>query len=215
MNNISHFNMVEQQIRPWNVSSMPLLEAIKLLDRSKFVPDEQQALCFVDTAIKLQENTKMLEPKVSARMVQALNILEGDRVLVIGAGSGYSAALCAKLAKSVDCVDSDQSLLDSAKRNCEAAGIQNIKFDLVENIDNFSFFAEYDAILVRQARFSEPDCCFTHLTPAGRCVALIGDDCVMQMMRYTQQDAKIKMESVADILLPLNQSDARKKAFVF
>ena len=141
MNNISQINMVEQQIRPWNVNSSPLLDAIKLLDRSKFVPDGQQALCFVDTAIKLQENTKMLEPKVAARLVQALDLFEDDRVLVVGAGSGYTAALCAKLAKSVDCIDSDQAMLDQAARNCEAAGIQNIQFELVENLGKFSFHA--------------------------------------------------------------------------
>ena len=215
MNTISQFNMVEQQIRPWNVHSTRLLDVIKELDRSIFVPDEKQALCFVDTSIALTSDCQMLEPKVAARLVQALDLLEDDRVLVVGAGSGYIATLCSKLAYSVDCVESDQGILDNASKNCESAGVGNIHFERVEDLNQFRFSAEYDAVLFRHSRPSAPDACFSHLSSTGRCVALVGDCCVMELMRYTQSGRKIKAESVTDILLNLNESNADHKAFVF
>jgi protein-L-isoaspartate(D-aspartate) O-methyltransferase len=114
---IAHFNMVEQQIRPWNVHDSRLLKRIAELDRCHFVPEDQRALCWVDTMIHLEDGSRMLEPKMVARMIQAMEIRPQDKVLVVGAGSGYAAALCSGLANSVECVDTQQTALDRAVKN--------------------------------------------------------------------------------------------------
>jgi protein-L-isoaspartate(D-aspartate) O-methyltransferase len=126
MSKIAQFNMVEQQIRPWNVQSPVLLKIISGLDRSLFVPQAQQSLCYFDFPIELDSATYMLEPKVTARLIQALEIQPEDHVLLVGAGSGYSAALCAQLARTVVCQDTSQVALDRAEKNCASAGINNV-----------------------------------------------------------------------------------------
>lgn len=207
--------MVEQQIRPWNVHSSSVLAAIKKLDRRLFVPEAQQAQCYVDRPVALNSDTKMLEPKVAARLVQSLNLGPDDRVLVVGAGSGYTAMLCASLAHDVACVDSDQSILERAAQNCQAAGADNINFHQVDNLTNYIPGAEYDAILFREARALGPEDYFSHLSAMGRCVALVGDGYIMELMRYTRVNQEIETESIVDILLTQGDPRSLKKKFVF
>jgi protein-L-isoaspartate(D-aspartate) O-methyltransferase len=219
MTDIALFNMVEQQIRPWNVHSQVLLKAITRLDRSLFVPDEQQALCFFDTAIELDGRSRMLEPRVVARLIQALDIQPDDQVLVVGAGSGYSAALCARLASTVVCQDTNQSALDRAAKNCAAAGIDNIVFQKVASSNSSSDNVEYDAILVREGIPASPQDHLKKLSVSGRCVALIGHDCVMEMICYTRDGNDINEESLIEILKlsndPFGDSARVKQSFVF
>lgn len=219
MTDIAHFNMVEQQIRPWNVHSVALLEAMTGLDRSVFVPAEQHALCFFDTQIKLDDHAFMLAPKVAARLVQALNIEPDDHVLVVGAGSGYSAALCARLSATVICQDTDQQALDRASRNCAAAGVENISFQKLEERKTPGDKVQYDAILVREGQADSPLAHIKKLSAGGRCVALVGDEHVMELMRYTLDGKEIEAESLIDILTPENDplvgTVEQKAAFVF
>ena len=215
MNNIANFNMVEQQIRPWNVHSSSLLTAIKQLDRRLFVPEAQQAQCYVDRPVALNCDTRMLEPKVAARLVQSLNLEPDDSVLVVGAGSGYTVMLCASLAHDVTCVDSDQHFLEKAAQNCQAAGADNIDFHQVEDLTSYSPSAEYDAILFREALSLRPEDSLSHLSEMGRCVALVGDGYIMELMRYTREDQEIETESIVDILLTKSGSASLKKKFVF
>ncbi len=219
MTDIAQFNMVEQQIRPWNVQSPALLKAISGLDRSLFVPQEQQALCYFDVPIELDGTTPMLEPKVAARLIQALAIQPDDHVLIVGAGSGYSAALCSQLASTVVCHDTSQSALDRAANNCAAAGIQNVGFQKVETLHDPGDGVEYDAILIRRAMSGTPDTCLKKLAGKGRCTALVGTDYVTELMCYTRDGSDIRNESIIDILVPANDASAGsaqvKADFVF
>lgn len=215
MMNLAHFNMLEQQIRPWDVHSPRLLEVIADLDRAQFVPTERQELCYTDTEIMLEDGTKMLEPKVAARLVQALDLKSDDRILLLGVGSGYTAALCSKMAYTVDCVDTDQAALDQAAYNSGALAIKNIHYYLLDNLNQLSDDKEYDAILIRQPRSSVPEEYFAHLASGGRCVALVGEAYVMEMMRYTRQGKQISAESMTDILKPINDAVSPQKVFDF
>jgi len=219
MTDIAQFNMVEQQIRPWNVQSPALLEAISGLDRSLFVPQQQQALCYFDVPIELDDTTRMLEPKVAAHLIQALDIQPEDHVLIVGAGSGYSAALCSRLASTVVCHDTSQSALDRAANNCTAAGIENVGFQKVETLHGPEDGVEYDAILVRRVMLDTPDACLKNLAGNGRCAAMVGTDYVTELMCYTRDGSNIRKESIIDILMPANDASdgsAQVKAdFVF
>jgi len=219
MSNIAQFNMVEQQIRPWNVHSPALLKAISGLDRSLFVPQEQQSLCYFDIPIALDSSTCMLEPKVAARLIQAMDIQTDDHVLIIGAGSGYCAALISKLATTVVCQDTAQSALDRAEKNCAAAGISNIGFQKVETLHAPTDKVQYNAILVRDAASELPEMCLDRLDTAGRCVALLGHDYVREMVCYTREGDQFSQQSIIDILTPLGDAEAGsaqvKASFVF
>lgn len=219
MTDIAQFNMVEQQIRPWNVHSSALLEAISGLDRALFVPQEQQALCYFDVPIELGSATRMLEPKVAARLIQALEIQPDDHVLIVGAGSGYSAALCSRLASTVVCHDTCQSALDRAEENCTAAGIENVGFQKVQALNGSDDGVKYDAILIRQEMMNTPDVYLDKLTEKGRCAAMVGTEYVMELMCYTRDGSAMSQESIIDILMPANDvsgGSAQVKAdFVF
>ncbi len=202
---IAHFNMVQQQIRPWNIHAQNILNAIIELDRAEFVPAAQVSLTYVDMPIPLGGGMHMLEPKMAAYVLQALDIQSGDRVLVVGAGSGYVAALCGKLGYSVDCVDTSQSVLDRAAACCEAVGMQNIRFStgLIEA-------GEYDAILYREAVDTLPVDALQSLSASGRCVAMINDahasSHIVEVMRYTHDQGKIKAESLMDTVRDISKN---------
>jgi protein-L-isoaspartate(D-aspartate) O-methyltransferase len=219
MTNIAQFNMVEQQIRPWNVQSLALLEAMSALDRSLFVPQAQQSLSYVDCPIQLDESTRMLEPKVVARLVQGLDIKSSDHVLLVGAGSGYTAAVCSRLASTVVCQDTSQVALDRAEKNCALAGINNVGFQKIENLHSATDGVQYDAILLREGMAELPDVCLEKLADKGRCVALLGRNYAMEMICYTREGDEIRQESIIEILTPLAKSNvgsaAVKAGFVF
>ncbi len=202
MTQIAHFNMVEQQIRPWNIRSQALLEALMNVDRSQFVPKTQQHLCWSDIAIELPRGQMMLEPKNAAHRVQALELQRDDRVLVVGVGSGYTAALCAKLGYLVHCIDADVSALDCAKASCAAIGLQNISFTTVERLDNPMDLGEFDAILCRAPMAQAPEAYFSYLASNGRCVAQVGTGCVTELMCYRQGDGAMIGSSLLDVLQP-------------
>ena len=101
----ARFNMIEQQIRPWEVLDSTVLELLSRLPREKFVPRDQRALAFVDTNVVLAHGQVMMQPKQEARLLQESGVTSKDRVLEIGTGSGYMTGLLASLAREVDTVD--------------------------------------------------------------------------------------------------------------
>ncbi len=154
-----------------------------------------------------------------ARLIQALDIQEDDHVLLVGAGSGYSAALCSMLARTVVCQDTSQFALDRAEKNCASAGIDNIGFQKVEGLHSLADDVQYDAILVREAMTELPGFCPKRLAENGRCVALIGRDHVRELICCTRDGENIKQESIIDILKPVPErstdSAQLKGGFVF
>lgn len=219
MIDIAHFNMVEQQVRTWNVNAPALIEAMTNLDRTLFTPADKLDLCFYDTRIALDDGSRMLAPRVAARLVQALDPGPQDHVLVLGAGSGYTLALCALMAETVVCQDTSQAALDRAAANCEKAGLQNIGFQKVDALECQSDGVRYDGILFREGRTEVPPACLDHLNEGGRCVALVGQDYLMELMRYTRHGGELKAKSLVDILMlendALSNSAEVKPAFVF
>lgn len=214
MTDIAHFNMVEQQIRPWNVHSPELLDAILRLDRTGFVPEEQRALSFYDVAIRLNDSHSMLAPKIAARLIQTLELQVQDQVLVVGAGSGYSAALCAMLCEHVVCQDSDQRALDRAAHNCAEACVENINFVQVTSGKVAPNREQYDAILMREVQSEKPTLYLEKLAGNGRCAALVGRDGILQLMQYRRIEGDIRERSLVDILAPLEET-ASEEEFVF
>ena len=123
----ARFNMIEQQIRTWEVLDPEVLNLLHQVPREKFVPTAYQGVAFADTEIPLHDGVLMLAPKLEARLIQSLSLQKKDHVLVVGSGSGYLTALAASLTKTVVSIDINPYFTKLAKQNCQKLKILSIK----------------------------------------------------------------------------------------
>lgn len=174
--------MIEQQIRPWDVLDPNVLELLAEIHREDFVPKSHRHLAFVDMEIPLPEQQVMLAPKVEARLLQELNLVASDRALEIGTGSGFFAAMMARLAGQVLSVEKHESLLAFAKDNLAHAGISNVELLLANGLaENPAWgYSKFDAIAISGAVATIPSHMLALLNPGGRMVAIVGEAPVMQ-----------------------------------
>ena len=144
----ARFNMVEQQIRPWDVLNTQLLDLLFHVKRENFVADNQKAIAFVDTELPLPNGSRMLQPKMEARILQELNIAADEKILEIGTGSGYLTALLASVGKHVYSLDIDANMTALAKANLARAGIQNVTLVTANGVGGLPTNAPFDVIVV-------------------------------------------------------------------
>ena len=192
MNNMeqARFNMVEQQIRPWDVLNADVLELLKKVKREQFVPSDQRALAFMDMDIPLGHGAKMWQPKLEARAVQALALQHGNRVLEIGSGSGYLTALLSKLAAHVTSVEIVAELSAMAERNLTAHHIDNVTLEVGDGANGWGT-AQYDAIVLTGSIPLRPTTLMNNLAIGGRLFAVIGDAPAMHACLITRMAADI------------------------
>lgn len=170
----ARYNMVEQQIRPWDVLDFDLLDAIEAIPRERFVSPEQQGYAYADTALALPNGRMMAEPKIVARMVQALDLTKLERVLEIGTGSGYTAAVLAKMAGQVVSCDSDAEQLERARKTLTALGYDNITLHAADGLA-LNETGSFDAVCISGSLPELPEQVLNYLNPqGGRLVAVIG-----------------------------------------
>jgi protein-L-isoaspartate(D-aspartate) O-methyltransferase len=186
----ARFNMIEQQIRPWEVLDGRVLELLGEVRREDFVPGAHRALAFTDMELPLSQpmvdGQCMLAPRVQARLVQDLQLQPGDKVLEIGTGSGYTAALMAKLAQRVLSLEIAPALASQARTRLMQAGIANAEVRQADAAAN-DFAAcradgPYDAILLSGSVAEIPEALLQLLAPGGRLAAIVGK---APMMRAT------------------------------
>jgi protein-L-isoaspartate(D-aspartate) O-methyltransferase len=214
---IARHNMVEQQIRPWDVLDPNVLAALYQIKREAFVPASQQHLAFFDMDTPLVDGQVMLSPKLQARLVQELNLEPEDQVLEIGTGTGYTAALISQLAHTVTTIESNANLAAQAKANLAKAGIQNVVImegdGLAEN--GLWHRQQFDAILISGSLPSVPDHLFEMLKPNGRLVAIVGQPPIMQAIVYTKQGTSIAETSLFDTVAPMLLGASVPSSFSF
>ncbi|MGB3290208.1 MAG: protein-L-isoaspartate O-methyltransferase [Burkholderiaceae bacterium] len=189
----ARFNMVEQQIRPWDVLDARVLQALFEVPRERYVPAPMQGVAFSDVELPLIINSvdtreSMLTPKVEARLAQELQLKPTDCVLEIGTGSGYQAALLAKLAQQVTSIEVDSRLAAFAAQNLQRNQVGNVK---VETGDAHAGWGttEYDAILLTGSVPVVPDALKYQLRIGGRLVVVVGQNPVMTACRITRNSA--------------------------
>ena len=160
-------NMVEQQVRPWDVLDTRVLETIATLPREAFVPEALRALAYADTALPLGHGESMMKPVLEGRALQALLPQAGECVLEIGAGSGYLTACLATLAREVVGIERHADLAEAARARLAAQGIGNAR---IETADAFSWdnAQQFDAICVSGAVETLPPRFLEWLKPGGR-----------------------------------------------
>jgi len=189
----ARFNMIEQQIRPWNVLDEAVLAALLQVKREMFVPINVRALAFSDIELPLEISgadccQTMLSPKLEARLAQSLQLKPSDAVLEIGAGSGYQAALLAHLAHNVTSVEIDNRLAEFARQNLDSNQVSNVKIEIGDGRNGWGS-TEYDAILLTGSVPEIPDGFKYQLRIGGRMVVVVGQAPVMTAWRITRTSA--------------------------
>ena len=186
----ARFNMIEQQIRPWQVLDQDVLRLLSEVKREDFVPVAHKALAFADLELPLINNSEaalqsgqcMLSPKVEARMLQDLAVTAQDKVLEIGAGSGYMAALLGKRAQRVITLEIEPELAQMARDNLQRQGIHNVEVRQGDGAQGAAVDGPFDVILLSGSVAEVPHKLLEQLRPGGRLMAVVGD---LPMMRAT------------------------------
>ena len=181
----SRFNMVEQQIRTWDVLDQEVLKLLFELRREEFVPAAYRSLAFVDMEIPLGYGQAMLAPKLEARMLQELQVKETDRILEIGTGSGYFTALLASKGDYVYSVEIVPELVVMAEKNLQMHGIGNVTLETGDGARGWPQHGPYDAIVLTGSTPVLPEAFQKSLRPGGRLLAIAGDAPVMEAVLVT------------------------------
>ena len=188
----ARYNMVEQQIRTWDVLDERVLDLLFNVRREEFVPREYRALAFADLEIPLSGNARMWTPKMEARVLQELALGATDRVLEIGTGSAYFTALCASQAAEVESVEIDPRLANEARTKLARHQFRNTR--VVEG-DGARGFGDgtYDVVVLTGSTPVLPERFFQQLKPEGRIFAVVGDAPVMEARLVRQSGAGVRV----------------------
>lgn len=181
----NRFNMVEQQIRPWDVLDQEVLKLLFELRREEFVPPAYRSLAFVDMEIPLGYGEVMLVPKLEARILQELQVKKTDRILEVGSGSGYLSALLAKKGGHVYSVEIVPELKAMTEKNLQAHGIANVTVEQGDAACGWPAHAPYDVIVLTGSTPVLPEAFQKSLKAGGRLFAVVGDAPAMQAVLVT------------------------------
>ena len=216
----ARFNMIEQQIRPWNVLDTEVLQHLALLRRDDFAPAAHRDLAFADVEIPLLPDARpgqsMLPPRLEARIFQELALRNTDKVLEVGSGSGYMAALLATRAEFVHSVEIDPRLAELARSNLQRAGVVNVFVETGVAVQGWSAKAPYDAIVLSGSTPRLSETLLRQLKVGGRLIAVVGEApvMVMQLVTRTGEDSFTTTNVLETLLAPLLNAPKRSK-FVF
>ncbi|HYC48273.1 MAG TPA: protein-L-isoaspartate O-methyltransferase [Burkholderiales bacterium] len=212
----ARFNMVEQQIRTWEVLDQRVLDLLFRVPREHFVPAEYRALAFVDMEIPIGHGEKMLQPKLEARMLQELTITGTDRVLEVGTGTGYMTALLAALGAHVYSVDIVPEFTTGARARLTSHGVTNVTLESGDAARGWDQHAPYDVILLTGSVPLLPERFKSSLAAGGRLLAVVGEPPVMQAQLITRvaEGAYNTVGLFETCIAPLRNAPQREK-FVF
>lgn len=210
----SRFNMIEQQIRTWEVLDPVVLDLLKQLPREDFVPTQYQGLAFADLEIPLGEGRLMLSPKIEGRILQALAIKKTEKVLEIGTGAGYLTALMALQAKHVDSLEFNSKLSAAAAKRISSHKIKNVNLKLVDGVAQNK--GSYDVIVLTGSLPVYPVEIERHLAIGGRMFVVVGDEPAMEALLVTRvtKDA-VKHNVLFETCLPVLTNAPQPSRFSF
>jgi protein-L-isoaspartate(D-aspartate) O-methyltransferase len=215
----ARYNMIEQQIRPWEVLDPAVLELLATVRREDFVPSAYRALAFVDTQVPLGGGRFMLEPRVEARLLQELQVQHHEKVLEIGTGTGFMAALLGHRAQRVFTLECDAELARSAADKLRHAGLTNVtvrQVSAAEGARGLAAEAPFDAILLSGSVQEVPRALLEQLKIGGRLAAIVGDEPVMRARLYTRTgEAAWSAVDLFDTLAPRLDGFATASRFSF
>ena len=190
----ARFNMIEQQIRPWDVLDHDVLDLLSRVRREQFVPPAHRALAFVDMEIPLLGGTEqairngwiMLAPKVEARLLQEVSPRPHEKVLEVGAGSGHMAALLGGRAQRVITLELKPELARMARENLQRAGVRNVEVREADGSQGLAAEGPFDAIVLSGSVAEVPSALLQQLKVGGRLAAIVGEEPVMRATLITR-----------------------------
>lgn len=212
----ARFNMIEQQIRPWEVLDPQVLDLLFVVKREDFVPAAYRSLAFADMEIPLGDGQVMLAPKIEARLLQELGVRKTDKVLEIGTGSGYMAALLAARAEHVVTVEKLPELAAFARRNLEAAGVSNVTVETGDGARGWPQRGPYDVIVLSGSVPALPTEILKQLRVGGRLAAVVGEAPVMEAQMVTcTAEGTYNTVNLFETVVPALSGVAPKSHFEF
>ena len=199
----ARFNRIEQQIRPWDVLDLNVLDLLARVRREDFVPPAYKALAFVDAEVPLGHGQMMLAPKVEARLLQEAQVQRHERVLEIGAGSGFMAALLAHRAQSVITLERIGALAAMATANLRRGGVLNASVREMDGKAGLPGDGPFDVIMLSGSVAEVPQVLLDQLKPGGRLMAIVGHEPVMHAVRITRLSAAaLQSQDLFDTVAP-------------
>ena len=213
---LARSNMIEQQIRPAEVLDPRVLETISEIPREAFVPETYQDLAFSDINVGIGNAQTMMKPIMEARILQALNIQPGDKILEIGTGSGYLTALLATLGGHVESVEIDPEILSQAEARLKSQGIKNITLVQGDASEGWNQNETFDVIAVTGSFPILPESFQKQLTVGGRMVVIVGQSPVMEALLITRaaEDQWIT-KALFETDFPALRNVEQPQAFIF
>lgn len=211
----ARFNMIEQQIRPWEVVDPIVLDLLGHVHRENFVPLEFRELAFADIGIPLGFGEEMMAPKIEARLLQELAPTPNCNVLEIGTGSGYLTALLASRAKYVESVEIREEFSRNAAQKLLDQGFSNIETVVGDGARGWHPGATYDAIILTGSVPVLPHAYKSALNDGGRLVAIVGAEPVMEAVLITRHGEEWEERSLFDTSLPALVNAETPSPFVF
>ena len=199
----ARFNMIEQQIRPWDVLDLNVLDLLARVRREDFVPPAYKALAFVDAEVPLGHGQVMLAPKVEARLLQEAQVQRHERVLEVGAGSGFMAALLAHRAQSVITLERLGALATQAAANLRRGGVLNASVREMDGKAGLPGDGPFDVIMLSGSVAEVPQVLLDQLKPGGRLLTIVGQEPVMRAVRITRLSATaLQSQDLFDTVAP-------------
>ena len=210
----ARFNMVEQQVRPWEVLDQAVLDRLAAVPRERFVPEDYRRLAYADTRIPLGDGDVMMPPREEGRLLQALALTARDHVLEVGTGSGYLAALAAGLSRRVITVEISPERKARAEESL--AGFDNVEVIEGDAVLGWAAAAPYDAIAVTGSLPELDDAFLRQLKPGGRLFVVVGEPPAMEARLLTRTGAQDwATESLFETVLPPLAGVRRPSRFEF
>lgn len=212
----AHFNMLEQQIRPTDVTDVRLLEALREVKRVDFMDADLAGLAYADSALPIGYGQMMLPPILQSKMLQALAIEANESVLEVGTGTGYFTALLSKLAKQVDTVEIVPEIAEIAKQNLQTCGADNVHCHVGDASIEWPLKDRVDVIVLTAAFVTIPDGYLLQLEVGGRMLAIVGKGKVMEVQlvnRFSEREWQTKV--VFETVIPSVINAEPKPEFEF
>ncbi|MCV2423141.1 protein-L-isoaspartate O-methyltransferase family protein [Paucibacter sp. DJ2R-2] len=212
----ARFNMIEQQIRPWDVLDAGVLQLLAVVKREDFVPPASKGLAFMDTEVALAGGQRMLAPRVEARLLQELKVARHEKVLEVGTGSGFMAALLGHRAQRVLSLEINPELAAQATLNLKRAGVLNVTVLEQDGSQGLAKEAPFDVILLSGSVAEVPAALLAQLKVGGRLAAIVGEEPVMRAQLITRVDEKnYRTTELFDTVAARLQGFAERSSFQF
>lgn len=212
----ARFNMVEQQIRPWEVLDQDVLDLLMTVKREEFVPATYRELAFADVEIPFGCGQVMLKPVIEGKVLQALRLAKADSVLEVGTGTGYFAALLAARTEWVRTIEVEPELVKLASANLARNGVENVVVVQGDGVNGWAERAPYDVIVVSGGLPFVPQALLEQLKVGGRLFAFVGEAPVMKARLVTcEAEGRFRTEDIFETVVPMLKNAPQRDSFSF